>query len=143
MLCFNKAKIFEVLKNQADLEIITGQDIDSMRFFFTISTGSEKSFRVLFTSESSFGTELCVLEGVREFFETVNHFGEHNSSNRSLIKHLMDLMSGLIEKPVLDESTYFSLGLIEMILDDLKQFHVVQTQKWFSGKEIQWDEVAV
>jgi hypothetical protein len=139
MIGLNSSMISEILKRQADLEIMIGQDVGNMRFFFIITTGHQNAFRTLFTSESLYRNEVEVLKGVREFFETVNHFGEHGPSDCGLFKHLL----GLVEKPVLDESTYFSLGLIEMILDDLKQFRVAKTQKWFSGKKIEWDEVVV
>ncbi|MFA6430310.1 MAG: hypothetical protein WC229_02500 [Candidatus Paceibacterota bacterium] len=133
MFGLKKSTAFEILKNQADLEIIIGQEGGSGGFFFVITTGSQDNLRTLFTSEFPFRNERKVLEGVRELFETAHHFGEHSSSGEGFVNHIM----GLIEKPVLDESTYISLGLIEMILDDLRNHRVAKTKKWFPDKEIQ------
>lgn len=136
MIGLSRTTISEILKRQSDLEIIIGQEGGSGGFFFLITTGSQDSFKTLFISEPSFRTERRVLLGVREFFEAVNHFGEYGSPDSGWFKHLLDL----VEKPVLDESTCFSLGLIEMILEDLRQSRVAKTKKWFPDKEIEWDE---
>lgn len=131
MVGLNKTVISEILKNQEDLEIVVGQDIDSMRFFFTISTGSRKGLRVLFTSESSFRRESEVLEGVQEFFDAVCDFGEHGSPTVGFIKHII----GPREKVTSDETTYFSRSIIELILEDLDKYRVAKTQIWFPDKE--------